>query len=323
MGTEFSSPWDSLLQKMRPARYWFCTAVLFLLFQAGNISYAQVAPDTTASANSLQTDSVEQQKAEKKSGRKAKRDISREELRRTHSRFFLEGSVVYAFLDTKLDFNVPGSMIHAVISLENNLHLPDKRPFFSGSLLWRFTPSSGLYINYYGLNRSESYSTRHDIPWQGDTIPAGTNYDLYFNTHVFSLGYVFSILKDPHAFLGAYFNVYVMLVKTGLRGENLILTNPSLNTTLPLPNLGVLMKFDLTSWLAVSGNAGVFSLYTPSLGGYVQDYKISFSFRVISWLSLSISYERFSVHAIFPRTDINTVVDYDFHGPSAGIVIKF
>jgi hypothetical protein len=222
-----------------------------------------------------------------------------------------------------MDFNISGTVFHAVVGLENNLKLPDNSVIASGSFFWRFTPGSGLYINYYGLNRQVSHTTGHDLPWGGDTIPAGTDYNFFFNTQVISAGYVFSILKSPQAYLGAYFNVYMMLIRTGFTGENLQLTDASLNATVPLPNVGLITLFRLTHWLELSGNIGVFTLYTDALGGYIQDIKLALVFKVTPWMAFSASYKKFFVHALFPRTAVNTVVEYDFKGPAAGIVFKF
>lgn len=68
-----------------------------------------------------------------------------------------------------------------------------------------------------------------DLIFQNDTIPAGTESNVHFNTQVISLGYLLSILKDPKSFLGAYFNLYFMMLDTGDRSD---IGNVDLNVTL-------------------------------------------------------------------------------------------
>ena len=209
-----------------------------------------------------------------------------------------------------------------MISLENNLKLPANTSFFSGSVIYRFTPTSGLYLNYYGLNRNNESYTEHDIYWKGDTIPAGTKSVTYFKTHVFSTGYILSILKEPDSFLGTYLNLYLMPLSLGVKTD---ITHKDYNENafVPLPNIGVLANFKLTKWLSVSGNVGFFSLYTKSLGGYIQDLNIYFPIRVTRWLNFSINYQSFIVHTVFPEEEIDTYVDYNFHGPAVGVTLKF
>jgi hypothetical protein len=301
----------------------FPLRALLCFFLLPGISYSQIIPDTIVHDTAAVADTATLQSLSRKRQRQIKKEMRWDEFRQSHRHFLFQGNLVYALLDTRIDFSITGTVLHAVIGLENNLNLPNKSMFVSGSFLWRFTPSSGLYLNYYGLNRSRDYATKHDLPWGGDTIPAGTPYTFFFNTQVISVGYVFSIFNKPNTFLGAYFNVYVMLIRTGLTGQNLVLTDATMNATVPLPNLGLLTMFQLTKWLSVNGNIGVFSLYTDALGGYIQDIKLSLVFKATPWLAFSVSFQKFYVHAIFPDTKVNTVVDYDFHGPSAGIVFIF
>ena len=100
-------------------------------------------------------------------------------------------------------------------------------------------------------------------------------------------------------------------------------TNYNLKVIAPLPNIGLIAIFKLNSWLSVYGNMGFFSLSTKDLGGYIQDLNISFPIRINRWLNVSLNYQRFFVHALFPDDKIDTYVDYDFKGPAIGVTLKF
>ncbi len=235
---------------------------------------------------------------------------------------FIHGAYVFANFDTKVTFSPPESIVKVEIGLEENLGSPNNTYFFSGSGIYRITPTSGLYVNYYGMNRSKNSYTDKDIYWAGDTIPAGTNFQTYFKTNVFSAGYILSILKDPDSCLGAYLNFYVMPLSLGFRTES-DHNDYHLGVVLPLPNIGLVAMFKLTQWLSVGGNVGFFSLYTESFGGYIHDLSITFPVRVTKWLKLSLNYQKFVIHSVFPKQKINTYVDYDFNGPSVGFTLKF
>jgi hypothetical protein len=219
-------------------------------------------------------------------------------------------------------FNPPGSIVSITLGLEKNLGLQQQSAFFSGAFLYRFTPSSGIYLNYYGFNRSHLYITDQDYIWGSDTIPAGTKAEVYFKTQVISAGYILSILKDPESFLGMYFNLYVMPISLGVNSD-LNIRNSNLSTIVPLPNIGLIAMFTLTKWLVLSGNIGFFSLYTKTFGGNINDLNISVMFKVTQWLNINLNYQKFFVHVLFPDQWINTSVNYDFQGPAVGITLKF
>ena len=283
-------------------------------------SYTSVTSDTLLSTpDSL--DLVIKKKTAKQL-RKEKKAKRMDDLRSSHNRLFIHGAYIFASLDSKVTFSPPGSMINVTVDLESNLGLPSNSSFFSGSAIYRFTPSSGLYVNYYGFNRENDHYTKEDIIWEGDTIPAGTMSQVYFRTQVFSAGYLLSILKSQDSFLGTYINFYIMPLDIGVRTQ---ITNRDykLKVTVPLPNIGIVAMFKLTKWLTVYGNAGFFSLYTKSLGGYIQDLNISFPIRITHWLGISANYQYMFVHAIFPDQKIDTFVDYKFQGPAVGITLNF
>jgi hypothetical protein len=213
-------------------------------------------------------------------------------------------------------------MVKLEVGLEHDLGLSRSSAFFSGSFIARITPASGIYVNYYGFNRSRHYSLKKDIPWGGDTIHADVEADIYFKTQVISAGYILSILKKPDSFLGAYINFYVMPLSIGIN-TNTEFRSASLKVVAPLPNIGLVAVFSLTKWLYAYGNVGFFSIYTDFLGGYIQDLNLALKVRTTKWLSFSMKYQKFLINASFPDEEIDTHVVYDFQGPALGVVLNF
>ena len=262
----------------------------------------------------------------KKEVRKRVKELNKLEqkhiLKESHSRFIFSLNYVYAVLDTRVSFNRPGGITSITIGLEDHLDLPRQSFFFSGSLIYRLSVRSGLYASYYGFGRSKFHRLDRDIIWKGDTIPAGTNVEAFFNVNVISAGYVYSIMTDPKAFLAAYIAVHTMIIKTGVR-PGIGFADFPLDAVAPLPSIGLIFRFRLNDWFALTGNIGAFSLYVDALGGYVQNLEFAGVFRLAKWMELSLSYQKFFVQALFPEDKINTTVDYDFKGPALGVVIHF
>ncbi len=258
----------------------------------------------------------------KKDKRKEKKEIRRTELKNSHSRAIFMATYVFTELETKVNFKIPGGVLTASVGLEDNLDLPRNSSFLTGSFIYRFTPSSGLYVNYYGFNRTKTHVTDRDYYWGGDTIPAGSATSIFFKTQVISAGYLLSILKEPKSFLGAYFNVYVMPLKMGLKSD-INKLNVAYEVIAPLPNFGILAMFSLTKWLTIYGNIGFFSLYVDALGGSINDFNIALLFKATKWLNFNVSIQNFYVHVVFPDQAIDTSVDYNYVGPAIGIALTF
>jgi hypothetical protein len=155
-----------------------------------------------------------------KENKQAERAREKLDLRHSHQRFKIKLDNVYASLDTEVSFQINDGILTASLGLEQNLGLADQKYFFAGSFQYRITPRSGIYAEYYGINRQETNVTDQDYIFMKDTIPAGLNITAFFNTQVISAGYMLSILRDPNAFLGLYFNVYFMMLDTGIKSEN-------------------------------------------------------------------------------------------------------
>ena len=275
------------------------------------------AIETNYLTNSVSGDTVKNKEIKKK-----ERKEERVTLRHSPNRFGIKVNYVYAFLDTEVSFQLAKGNLSSTLSLENNLGLPSSRFFFTGSFLYRITPRSGIYAQYYGINRAKNSQTDRQYIFKKDTIPEGTNINVYFNTQVISAGYLLSVLRDPDAFLGFYFNIYFMLVETGVK-SNIGDRSPNVELIAPLPNFGIIATFKLNKWLYLNGEIGFFSLHTSTFGGSLHNFNLSLIARPVHWLGINLSYQEFDVRAEFPSDNINTVVDYNFRGPSIGLSFFF
>lgn len=270
----------------------------------------------------LVPDSVSDVSVEDKESKKQERLEERFQLRHSHRRFSIKFGYVYAFLDTRVSFELPHGNLNSTLSLEQNLGLPGNSTFFTGAFLYRITPRSGIYAQYYGINRSESTQTDQDYVFLRDTIPAGTNVKAHFNTQVISAGYLLSVLRDPNAFLGFYFNLYFMFLETGVKSD-VGSISPDVKLAAPLPNVGILASFRLTKWLNLNGGVGFFSLHTSDFGGSLYNFDISLMAKPFHFMGISLSYQEFDVNVEFPSDNINTIIDYNFRGPAIGLTFIF
>jgi len=259
----------------------------------------------------------------RKAERKKRKADGIQMLKTNHARFLFKYDLIFADLKTRVTVNGPRGILNLSLSLEDNLGLPSKSSFSSLAFVYRATKRSGLYFNYYGINRNEDLVTKEDLYFLGDTIPAGSGVNTYFNTQIVSVGYMLSALINPDAFLGFYANLYVISLKTGFtskhggKGEHLILT-------MPLPNFGFVGSFRLMKHVMFYGSMGVFSLTTEEYGGLISSFNLSLGYIPVRWLSINLSYTEFNIR-VYDNIgrEIDAVVEYNFRGPAIGLAFKF
>ena len=260
---------------------------------------------------------------EKKQEKKEKKKADIQTMKDLNSRFIISLNSVFASLDTRVTFKGPNNILNLSLGLEDNLGLPENRAFIAGSFMYRITPRSGLYIEYYGINRKETHTSSEELYWNEDTIAIGSSFSAYFNTQVASAGYMLSALKDPDAFLGFYFNLYLMYIKTGINTE-IGGINGEIGLTVPLPNIGVIGMFKLTKWLNFNTTLGIFSLNTKDFGGTIYSLSVSFLFKPVRWMGISLSYREFDVSFYDSLSqDISYEIKYNFKGPALGLMFVF
>ena len=292
--------------------------ILFIIaFFIYNVSFAQLAKK--------ENDSLTH-----KEHREAVKEERKAALKASHKRFVLKGASLFANLRTDMTFGIPytDGFLTANLSLEDNFGLASHKTFFTGTFMYFITPRSGLYAQYYGIDRQNSHTTLKEYIFLGHTIPAGTDITAYFNTHVFSFGYLLTILRDSRVFLGAYFNIFFLDLQTGVyTEENRI--DEKIEFLLPLPNFGISASFEVLPWLYFDASAGLFALNLENnyFEGSVYNVNGALIFKPLHWFGVSLSYEMFNID-VSDRYDIGDTyipysVKYHFSGPAVGLSFNF
>ena len=254
--------------------------------------------------------------------RHEKRMIRRIELKQSKTRCNFSAAAVFASLQTKVSFESPAGLLSANVGLEKHLGLPSEKIFYTAGFRYRFTPASGIYATYYGINRKGEQVTTQDIIFLKDTIKAGQHITAWFNTQVISVGYMLSIMQDPKAFLGLFINVSLTNIKTGVQSD-IGKIDQQVKLIALFPNFGVIADFRILRWLSFAGDIGFFSLHTDSFGGTIYDLKVGLAAKPVRWLGLSLAYQEFDVNLFFPDDKITVRAEYNFRGPALGIHFIF
>ena len=260
-----------------------------------------------------------QLRKENKTERKTQR---KDERKQFTQHFRISVVAAYADLNSTFRFEGPKGLFSTQVDFERHLGLEDRKTIFAGTVIYRITPRSGLIASYYRLYRSNGVNLENDIVFKRDTLKKGLLVEGYFNTDVFSFGYLLSILKDERSFLGAYFNLYVINIQAGIRSE-VFEFDKSTGLLAPLPNFGITAAFQLEKWLSISGGVGLFFLNSQGLNGAFLDVHALVGFNPTKWLGITVGYYNFHVAVGWPVDDFRAYINYNYSGPSLGLAFRF
>ncbi len=280
--------------------------LIFFLLLSG-LSYGQDIistdnGDTSLSDTKIKVDSVDHSKFKK------------------HVRVSVIG--IHSKVSSSMRLEGERGILSAQINFENHLGLEDTKNIYAVSVVTRLTPHSGLYGSFYSLNRKNTIILEEDLPIGSDTLKKDMLIDGYFNTTVFSFGYLHSILKDDKAFFGAYLNLYVIQLKAGLRSE-IFDFNKSIVLFAPLPNFGVLAAFQLNRSFSIAGSLGIFFVDNKDMTGTFIDANFGVSYNPLSWVGISAGYYIFDVRVGWPVEGVVGYANYNYGGPSLGVTFQF
>jgi hypothetical protein len=112
-------------------------------------------------------------------------------------RFHISLNGIYAILETNLRFESSSGILGVKINFEDNLGMEKYRvmPMFNAK--FNVKNRHNIFALYYGLPRDAYYVTKRDIDFGDRFIAEGTEVFSYFNTNVYSLGYMYDASMIP------------------------------------------------------------------------------------------------------------------------------
>jgi len=152
--------------------------------------------------------------------------------------------MTYAILETNLRFESASGILGAKINFEKNLGMDKYRVMPMLNARFNVRGRYNIFALYYGLPRDAYYVTKRDIEFGNRFIAAGTEVFSYFNTNVYSLGYMYDAVSDARSHLGL-FSLFFLSIDDYAG---------SIHT------LGAQMDFYLTRWLELGLGYYLFDL---------------------------------------------------------------
>lgn len=262
---------------------------------------------------------------------KKSKDLSKKEkkeLIKELDKAYLEGrrwristSFIGASMDSKIGFAEKGGTVEVELSLEKFLGFESNLLIPKLDLQYSFNRKSSLYFEYYGIFRAASIDPDEDFDWGDIEIPEDAGIvDLFLDTQIWSLGYMYSFINKSHAELSFFANVFILGVHTGIDVES-INVHESFRITAPLPSFGYRFSYEILPKLRFGGTHSYFFLSIGDYSGSIVNMKVNLDYRVAKWFSAGLSYSKFDLEIQSKANNFKGMIQYSYEGP--GLFLQF
>ena len=237
-------------------------------------------------------------------------------------RFHVSVNGIYASMETNLRFESSNGILGVKINFEDNLGMDKYRVMPMFNARFNIKNRHNIFALYYGLPRDAYYVTKQDIEYGDRFIPEGTEVFSYFNTNVYSLGYMYDVVSDSRSRLGLFVNFYVLTVASGISSSTEPL-NESFRVTAPLPNFGAQAYYEINDWFGISGFFSLFFLSIDQFSGSIHTLSGQMDFYLTRWLDAGLGYYFFDLNLEVSKTQFTGLFDYIYKGPYLSLGFRF
>lgn len=237
-------------------------------------------------------------------------------------RFHIKVNGIYAILETNIRFESTNGIMGAKINFEDQLGMDKYRlmPMFTAT--FNIKNRHNLFGMYYGLPRDSYFKTKREFEFNDKIFEVGTEIFSYFNTNVYSLGYMYDAVRDSRSHLGLFVNFYILTIGTGVSASS-GLVNENFDVTAPLPNLGAQAFYKLNKRMGFSGIFSIFFLSVGDYSGAIHTLGGELDFYLTRWLELGLGYYLFDLNIEAETPQFTGIFDYIYQGPYLSLGFRF
>lgn len=236
-------------------------------------------------------------------------------------RWRISSSIISASLESYIQFEGPNGALGAKLSLEDFLGFQENKVIPKIDFQYSFNSHSSLYAEYYNIARNSSHDIAGDFDWGDIVVPDDVGVvDLFFNTQIWSMGYMYSFVNKPHAELSFFANIFVLRARTGL-DVNSIDVHHRFGVTAPLPSFGYRFSYEFLPKVRFGGTHSLFFLQIGNYGGKINNFKLNLDYRAFKWFSAGVSYSRFDLEINAEEKVFIGNIKYAYQGP--GLYLQF
>jgi len=239
-------------------------------------------------------------------------------------RFKLSAGAFYVVNKTNIQVELK-NMSGTEINFEKDLGINREITTFLANFQWQISRRSRIALNYFNVKRSSDHVLEKDIVFEDNTYHAGSSVQSFFNTAIFQFTYGYAILSKPKYEAGLSIGTHIVNAKTGiaLNGSSGITTQNDFGFTAPLPDLGVWGGWAISNRFALNADMSYFALTLNNKSGRLLAFNLSFTYKLIDQLDLTLGYTGLNFKVDIERKDVIGNFKWGYNGPAIALNFSF
>ncbi len=188
---------------------------------------------------------------------------------------------------------------------------------------YKFNPKHKVEASFYSLKSSSEKTVETSFEYNGETVNAGAAVDIYFNTDIYKVNYVYSAYRTSKLEFMFRVGLHITALETGLRaGYNLGTASENFQTsnvsiTAPLPVVGLGFDYEIMPKLNLNYTFDYFAIsYDSTVSGSMSDSILSLDYTFNKYIGVGAGFNRTQLS--FKAKDEDTVVE--FNNDVAGVL---
>jgi len=240
-------------------------------------------------------------------------------------KFRLSAGFFYVVNNTNIQVRI-SSAPGTDINYEKDIGFTKDVGNFINNVQWRISSRSRFSLSYYRINRNSVHTLNKEIIFNDSIYPINATVNAYFNTAIYQFSYGYALLSKPKYELGLLIGAHIIGAKTEI---SLVGTNSGVSFsnnygfTAPLPDLGIWGGFAFNSRFATNFDIDYLTITIGNKSGRVLAYNLTFTYRLIDKLDLSLGYAglNFKVNAV--KQNIEGLFKWGYNGPAIAANYSF
>ena len=192
------------------------------------------------------------------------------------------------------DISAVKNGVGGFINLQDLLGMEQKTNTLRLDFSYRFNRKHKLYFSYYKIKNSNSKEVSRSFEFDGDTIKAGSDTSIVFDTTIYKFMYEYSAYTTNKLDLLFRAGLHTTTIKMSLDSKLLLNDNTehytaeSLNVTVPLPVIGLGISYDITKSISLAYNVDYFYLSFDGISGSMSDSTLTLDYKYNKYLGLGV-----------------------------------
>ena len=243
---------------------------------------------------------------------------------------WLQGAIFLPKLDTDARFDLSGQIDTGTeIDFESDLGLKDRDPVLQLSGGVRLSKRFRAEAEYFALKRQAEVKLGKEIIWEDTVYNVGAEVRAGYDSDLIRAAVGYSFVRKPDLEVGARIGAHVVKYTLFIEGEANVngggagVRRKEENLTVPLPNAGLYLNYDISRTFAVHAGADYFQIKLGKYKGRLTNLSAGVSARIHRNVGVGVQYRHTAYFYRVRSDDLEGSLNYSLSGPVALVEIIF